>query len=218
LFLFHLLKGRLLLPLLMAIFLYALTVIFIRLNRKLKITLFPVVFLCLVLCLPKLLVFFNTLFNTLAYTHRMSYLSGGQVYNLMKFGPDYMNYTLLEKLAYFFFGWLHFIIEPTQYRSILYILYYPFKITFIALFILAIVGMLISIKEKKLPALLLIIYMFFMGTIIANASGNAGTMLRHRDAITFVVFIFAGFCISRSIDLYRREKTKNNIDIVAEKK
>jgi len=211
LFSFSLLKPRFMPLIVMAIFLYVIAVTFMRFSRKFKIAVSSAVFLCIPLALPKMLIFFNTLFNTVAYTHKMYLESGGQVYSLLRFGTDYVNYTLWQKIAYFFFGWLHLIIEPTEYGSMTYIAYYPFKIIFILLFISAIMGMFFSIKEGKLPALLLTFYMFIMGTVIATASGNSGTMLRHRDAISFVIFIFAASYIVRLIDRFNAGRLIDDI-------
>ncbi len=193
LFFFKLLKP-ILFPILFLSILFYLVILTASHFKKLK-TLLLALFIFLFFSHQKLLNFFNLFFYQLAKSHKAYFTSGGQVYSLLKFGDNFMNYTLIQKLVYMFFSWLHFIIEPTKYTTYLYVLYYPFKLIFIVLFILALFGMAISIKTKNTKSILLMLYLFFVGSVIAGASGNAGTMLRHRDAITFVVFIFAAFYI-----------------------
>ncbi|MBM3251164.1 MAG: hypothetical protein FJZ11_00080 [Candidatus Omnitrophica bacterium] len=197
LFAFYLLKEKLIFPLLISILTYMIIAPVIY-YKKLKWFLFFMLFFC-VFYFQKLLLFFNYLFHSLSTSHYNYLISGGQIYNLFKFESDFNNYTFIHKLLYILFSWAHFIIEPARYTTILYVLYYPYKLIFIALSIFAFLGMVISIKSRNLPSLLLIFYLFLMGTVIAGASGNAGTMLRHRDMVSFVIFIFAAFFIKNKI-------------------
>ncbi|MDP2923744.1 MAG: glycosyltransferase family 39 protein [Candidatus Omnitrophota bacterium] len=206
LFLLNLLKYMLFLPLLFSILVY-LAILTVSHFKKIK-TLFFALFISLFLFHQKLLEFFNLIFCNLATVHKTYSTSGGQNYELFKFGHNFTKYTFVQKLAYMFFSWIHLIVEPTRYSSIRYGLYYPYQIIFIVLFILALFGMVISIKTQNIKSVLLMVYLFFMGSLIAGASGNAGTMLRHRDIITFVVFIFAAFYIRIKIF----DRRVNNIE------
>ncbi|MFC1674305.1 hypothetical protein ACFL1K_00200 [Candidatus Omnitrophota bacterium] len=203
LFFYYLLKPRFFLPLIASIFLYIAIVAFMRIKQRFghifsRCILDPVLFGVLFMALFfKPLNLINRLFYTLAQSHHKFLLSGGQVYNLLIFGDNLADYTLFQKFIYLLLSWIHFVFEPLKYGSMLYSLYYPYKLIFIALFVFALLGMFISIKEKNFKSLLLIFYLFLMGTIIVCAGGNVGTMLRHRDTVSFVVFIFAAFYINK---------------------
>lgn len=193
LFFLRLLKPFLFLPLIASILSYS--VMLAALHFKKIKALFLLLVFSILYFNQKLLGVFNQLFYSLAASHKAFFTSGGQVYKLLKYGDNFTSYTFFQKLAYLFSGWEHFIAEPSRYVSLPCLLYYPFKIVFIILFILAMLGMAVSVKAKKTQSIFLILYLFFAGTVVAGASGNSGTMLRHRDAITFVVFIFAAYYI-----------------------
>lgn len=199
---FNLFKHVLFFPLLFSILVYFIVLGAIRI-KKIK-ALAYIMLMLVILYHQKMINLFNQIFYALATTHKTYLASGGQTYSLLNYGNDFMAYSFIQKLSYIFSSWMHFIIEPTRYSSTLYALYYPFKMAFIALFIISVMGLINALRARKVKSLLLIFILFIVGTVIAAASGNSGTMLRHRDTVTLIVFIFAAYYITGIINKFKR--------------
>jgi len=89
------------------------------------------------------------------------------------------------------------------------ILFYPVKIIFLILCLLAVPGILMAMRYGHIEAVIFLNILIILGTGLAISSGNIGTMLRHRDIITPAIFIFSSFYISklyRTPDLDHRQK------------
>lgn len=144
----------------------------------------------------------RNLFVAAAQYQNNIFLTWGRTYKLLIFGPDPLGYNYLQIIAYFFNAWYHLLMEPifTMNMSFALLTYYPVKIIFVLLFILAVLGAISSFRCQDFnyrENVLLLSFLFFIGSIIAMTSGNIGTMLRQRDLITPVIFIYAAYFISR---------------------
>lgn len=140
-------------------------------------------------------------FITYGAVKQISYFTtGGTVYSLVGEKDDYVNYTFLKWLDYFLQGWYHLFFEPTfsSLNSKGMLLYLPFKIMLIVLFILAIIGLSYSLKWRveNNKNILLMLFFVVYGTLLAISSGNVGTMIRHRDTIIPIIFIYSAYFIS----------------------
>lgn len=124
--------------------------------------------------------------------------SGGITYSLLTRNPDYMSYGFKEWIIYFVKGWYHLIFEPlfATGSSPSFILFYPFKIIFVCLFVFSIFGVIIKLRKKKGRDFLLISFCLVFGTIFALSEANTGTMLRHRDLIAPIIFIYGTYFLS----------------------
>ncbi len=144
----------------------------------------------------------RSLFVAAAQYQNNIFLIGGCTYKLLIFGPDPLGYNYLQIIAYFFNAWYHLLMEPifTMNMSFVLLTYYPVKIIFVLLFVLACFGAVSSFCHQDFnfrENVLLLSFLFFIGSIIAMTSGNIGTMLRQRDLVTPVIFIYASYFISR---------------------
>lgn len=126
--------------------------------------------------------------------------SGGIVYSL--YGPNFnsvINYNLFDWIFYLFRGWFHLIAEPlflTGY-SLGIIMYFPFKIAFMLLLLFAILGFITNLRQCRKNNFILVLFFLAFGTVYATVEGNVGTMLRHRDLIAPVVFIYGAYFLSK---------------------
>lgn len=137
--------------------------------------------------------------NSIVIHQKGFYDTGGQVYQLFIPGKDSQDYTLTDWGSYILRGWHHMLSEPILSSKIspALMLFFPFKILFLILCILAVPGILMAIRYGHIEAVIFINILIIIGTGIAMVSGNIGTMLRHRDVITPVIFIFSSFYITR---------------------
>lgn len=142
-------------------------------------------------------------FITCAIRHKGFLESGGFVYQLYGSFSDVNCYNFLNWIAYFLRGWYHLIFEPlfSTGISFSFIAYYPFKLIFIILIFLAFLGMILSLKEGKRGNFLLVGFFLTYGSVLALVEGNVGTMIRHRDLIAPIVFIYSAFFISSRISI-----------------
>lgn len=126
--------------------------------------------------------------------------SGGIVYSL--YGSNFnsiINYNLFDWLFYLFRGWFHLISEPlfsTGY-SLFLIMYFPFKIIFMLLLLFAILGFITDLRQHRKNNFILVLFFLTFGTVYATIEGNVGTMLRHRDLIAPVIFIYGAYFLSK---------------------
>ncbi len=136
--------------------------------------------------------------------HYYQTVAGGQNYNLLIFGPNMLEYSAAQKVIYFFNSWYHLICEPmlTKDISAKLLVYYPFKIIWVIISILGVLGAISAFRYNnmnKKENLLLLLFVFGIGSILAMASGNVGTMLRHRTIIDPVILIYASYFISTKL-------------------
>lgn len=144
------------------------------------------------------------IFTTGSGIHYYQTISGGQNYNLLIFGPNMLEYSVIQKVIYFVNSWYHLIFEPILSRNISVSLffYYPFKIIWVLMSILGVLGIISSFRyndKGRRENLLLLLFLFGIGSILAMSSGNVGTMLRHRSIIDPVIIIYASFFISTKL-------------------
>ena len=127
------------------------------------------------------------------------YTTGGSVYRIFILDKDSRDYTLKDWAGYIFKGWYHLLSEPilSADRPSKFLLFFPIRVIFLILCALAVPGILMAIRYGHTEAVIFISILVILGTGIAMSSGNVGTMLRHRDAITPVIFIFSAFYITR---------------------
>lgn len=156
-----------------------------------------------------LLIKYNLIYNkwlqaieTAMNSHKGYLSSGGNNYNLLIFGDNTALYNSLEKIIYIINAWYHLIFEPILLGNISFglLAYYPFKIIFVFLCISGVLGAISSFRSNKnnfSENILLLSFLFIIGSMIALASGNIGTMLRHRDIITPIIFMYASYSISK---------------------
>lgn len=133
--------------------------------------------------------------------HQGVLLTGGHTYRLLIFGPDIFHYNNMQKILSFVNAWYHLLLEPvlTTNMSFTLLAYYPVKIIFAFLYILGFLGTISAFRYRAhnyRENILLLSFLFFIGSIIAMTSGNIGTMLRHRDLITPIIFIYASYFMS----------------------
>lgn len=137
---------------------------------------------------------------TTAVGHQMGfYTTGGSIYRIAIPDKDSRDYTLKDLAGYIFKGWYHLLNEPilSADRSIKLLLFFPFKVIFLILCVLAAPGILMAIKYGYTESVIFISMLIILGTGLAMSSGNVGSMLRHRDVITPAIFIFSAFYIAR---------------------
>jgi len=139
----------------------------------------------------------------IAAVHHLNYVSsGGHTYNLLPSGADFYNYGFYQWLRYFIDAWRHMIFEPLGTpSSLLLLIYYPFKLLFILLCLFGLISFIIRYLQGKKIDLLLMTIFILLGSLIAISGANIGTVLRHRDIITPLVFLYAAMFI---IDLQRK--------------
>ena len=125
--------------------------------------------------------------------------TGGQIYRLFIPGKESHDYTLVDWVNYTCKGWYHMLFEPilTPNTSLKLLLFYPVKIIFLILCVFAILGTLMAIRYGYTEAVIFISMFIVVGSGIALSSGNIGTLLRHRDIVTPIIFIFSSFYMSR---------------------
>ncbi len=138
--------------------------------------------------------------------HYYQTVSGGQNYNLLIFGPNMLEYSVIQKIIYFINSWYHLIFEPilTRNISVGLLFYYPFKIIWVIVSILGVLGAINVFRHNntnKREHLLLLLFLFGIGSILAMASGNVGTMLRHRSIIDPIIIIYAAYFISTKLTI-----------------
>jgi len=140
---------------------------------------------------------------TCAYRHKGFLDSGGIVYQLYGSFSDTSNYSAFEWLLYYLRGWFHLIFEPlfSTGISISFLAYYPFKLIFIALFFLALLGLVLSLRQAKGHNVLLVGFFLAYGSTLALMEGNVGTMIRHRDLIAPIIFIYSAFFITEKLSV-----------------
>jgi hypothetical protein len=142
-------------------------------------------------------------------THQIGfYGTGGQVYRLFIPNKDSHGYTITDWISYISRGWYHLLSEPmlSVNNTARFILFFPVKIVFLILCILAVPGIWMTARYGHIEAVIFLSVLITIGSGIAISSGNVGTMLRHRDVITPVIFIFSSFYISRLIGNYLKIK------------
>lgn len=195
-------RSYYLIPLLAAFIATTVTIIFKR-NKKLFSVLVVFIFLSLIgthaSMLPKAKFYIRSSLRDSVIHQRGFYNTGGQVYQLFIPGKDAQDYTLKNWAGYALRGWYHMLSEPilSPVISIKLILLYPIKIVFLILCALSLPGILMAMRYGYTESVIFISIFVILGTGIAMSSGNVGTMLRHRDIITPVVFIFSAFYITR---------------------
>ncbi len=133
------------------------------------------------------------------------YNTGGQVYQLFIPGKDIHDYALMDWVTYFLKGWYHVLGEPvlSSRTPFSLILFFPIKIVFLILCALAVPGFLMAMRYGHIEAVIFFNIFLLVGSGLAMASGNIGTMFRHRDLIVPIVFVFSSFYITRFY--YRRD-------------
>ncbi|MFC1804604.1 ArnT family glycosyltransferase [Candidatus Omnitrophota bacterium] len=190
---------------LLAVYLIYMIIFFFFKNRKL--------FISCAACIIALMIFSGKLgmisakishiLETAAFHNLQYQRSGGFTYDLLIFGEDYSVYSPLQWFIYGINGWYRMLFEPLHAPSVSYLLYYPFKIIFLFLCFFAVLAVLLSVKLKIRRAALLSVFFVTIGSIIALGSGNVGTMLRHRDIITPIIFIFSSAFLSGYFRTFR---------------
>ncbi len=146
-------------------------------------------------------------FRLLADRHLGFLSSGGAIYSLIGVNDNILNYSLLDWLFYTMKGWYHLIFEPlfTTNISFSFLVFYPFKIFLILFLVLGFLGVLYRISQNKTNNFILVGFFLTYGTIFALTEGNTGTMLRHRDLIIPVVFIYGAYFISEILKKSRMD-------------
>jgi len=91
-------------------------------------------------------------------------------------------------------GWIYFLFAPFPWAtaSINQLVVYPWMLSWYVLLALALIGLLLALTSRPKPTMVLVSYVLFMGTAIAVTGGNVGTLFRHRDVVSPIVFIFSG--------------------------
>lgn len=125
--------------------------------------------------------------------------SGGSTYRIYLLHKDAKDYTFTDWASYILRAWYHMLSEPilSGNISVKLLLYYPVKMVFLILCLLAVPGILMAMRYNYTDAVILICFLVVVGSSIAMSSGNIGSMLRHRNLIAPVIFIFSSFYISR---------------------
>ena len=123
--------------------------------------------------------------------------TGGNIYYIL---PRHY-YSAIASLHLTFFdysllilkGWFHMLLEPLPCRvtTLSSLLSYPQMVIWYVLIFFSIYGMFLSIRIKKNACMLVVLYIFIFGTIIALYGGNAGTTFRLRDLVTPFMLIFS---------------------------
>ena len=151
------------------------------------------------------------LHNAAVY-HWGNFSSGGKVYGLLSEQYEFLQYGPLEWIVYFFKGWYHFLSEPISFSmySSLAVPFFIYKILFLSLFVFSILGFLISFRHYYKYHIIFLLFFFIFGSIFAMTEANIGTMVRHRDLIAPVMFIYVSFFILKFIRQKSLSEIKNN--------
>jgi len=130
---------------------------------------------------------------------RAFYNSEGINYQLYLSDKNPKDYTLTDWVSYVSSGWYHMLNEPilSDKLSLKLLLLYPYKLIFLFLCILAVAGILMALRYGYIDAIIFVCLLVVVGSSIAIFSGNIGSVLRHRNLVVPVIFIFSSFYISK---------------------
>lgn len=189
-------------PLLMLIFVISLLfTIIIRSRRKITVILIVIGFISLIKFKgPNILTMSRiraSADEAISY-HRGSAFSGGVVYKLRSDMYDVTKFKLSDYIIFYSKGLFHFFFEPlpTHILSNSILIFYPQQIVWDFAMLFVLLGIVFSIKNRKLESGYILIYLFVMSSGFALAGANIGTLVRHRDVITPVVIIFSSVGIT----------------------
>lgn len=212
-----LLKPGLFMPLLV-VFGFLLMVIVLKKNKKIFLVAMIVVICSLnrmdTRLFEKFKLYVISELNSQVIHQRGFYNTGGTVYRLYNPDKDSHDYTLLDWGSYITRGWYHMLCEPifSTNSDPKFILFFPFKLIFFVLCILVLPGILMVMRYGRHTEAAIFLALFLViGTGLAMSSGNVGTVLRHRDLITPVIYIFSALFISSFFgNKYLKIKEKNH--------
>ena len=106
--------------------------------------------------------------------------------------------TYLESIGIFLKAWFYFLVVPFPWsiNSNLQLISLPQIAIWYFFLLFSILGMILGIRYKTREALILLGFLFFIGSFVALTSGNIGTVFRHRDMVTplFLIFTAVGMC------------------------
>ncbi len=195
------LKTDYFIPILFAFIISSIIILF-RNNKRAFLILTLFIILCLSVrpaIIGKIKFYVETYLSVCVSHQRGFYNTGGQVYQLFIPGKEIQDYTFLDWVRYAPRAWYHMLSEPilSSKASLSLLLFFPVKVIFLILCVLALLGTLMAMRYGQIEAVIFVSIFVILGTGIAMSSGNVGTMLRHRDIISPVVFIFSAFYITR---------------------
>lgn len=197
------LKAFYFIPLVLAFIISSAIVIFKK-NKKLFFILSIFIIFCLISMhidvFGKIKFYTKKLLEDSIFYQKGFYYTGGRVYQLFIPGKDsWQDYTFFDWASYIFKGWYHLLSEPilSSNSSAKLILLFPVKLVFLILCTLAVPGILMAARYGHIEAVIFLSILIIVGTGLAMTSGNIGNMLRHREIITPIIFIFSALYISR---------------------
>lgn len=137
--------------------------------------------------------------NSKSYFSQLGHLTSGGINYYILPKDYYFDKEPLGLSAFiiiFFKGWLHLLLEPVFYnmKSFPLIFSFPQMILWYFLLFFSGYGMIISLRTQIPATLIIISFIFIMGTMLAMSGGNIGTIFRLRDMISpyFIVFSILG--------------------------
>ncbi len=178
------------------IFTLSLLVLYVLANSPRNRNLFALLVLAVfIILLPKIKDFAFAQLERAASYHWGNVTSGGKVYSLLREQHEFHSYNLFNWLIYFLRGWYHLIFEPLNIRAFSWVglLLWAYKITFLNFLVISILGFLSGLKINYKNCLVLALFFLIFGTIFALTEANIVTMIRHRDLLMPIVFMFVSY-------------------------
>lgn len=152
----------------------------------------------------------NVLISTINYMEKLVIFQVGQTdatgsgYKIYpeRFYLTSSNASPLKPLEFtyaFIKSWIYFMFAPFPWviTTKLQLVSYFQIILWYILILFSIQGILIGLRYNLKKVLILISYLFLTSSFLALASGNIGTMLRHRDMVTPFYLIFSAVGINQ---------------------
>ena len=103
-------------------------------------------------------------------------------------------------------GFFHFLFEPLPIRasqSKMFLIVLPQTVVWYALLFFVPFGILYAFRYNWRAALFIMIYLLILSCGMAISSGNVGTLIRHRDYLTPLYFVFIALGI---VEIYNNKK------------
>jgi hypothetical protein len=126
--------------------------------------------------------------------------SYGKVYQLFSNKNDFLNFNWYSWIIYLIKGWYHLIFEPISLNGFSFsvlIFLKIYKIAFLFLCVTAMLGFSLSFVKNFRYSMILVLFFLIYGSLFALTEANIVTMLRHRDLITPIIFMYASVFFAR---------------------
>jgi hypothetical protein len=101
----------------------------------------------------------------------------------------------------------HFMLEPFPKRvsNLFFLVTFPQMVLWYLLIPFIFIGIFEAVKNNHMPAIVVLTHTIVFTFVISIASGNVGTLFRHRDLITPFYLIFAANGLSKVMEMRNKE-------------